>query len=405
MTEATESAETSREGRGSGWSQFARALQQASTWVEELEICSDPIIRAQGLRYVGRCAIAALHHEVEYADPRFPKWFRCIDQVSNWGGPNVDNEYLSAAIDPTLTYRVHADLSHSAGIVLQTIKGIWHQPDGFSVLDDWSNNDLKTNDDGTLDIVLGGSRPHDGNWLPIHPEADRLWLRQYGVKWDEDSTSGFSISCIDSDGPLTPAQPEPAKIDDQIAHAAEWALSAVKHWPEALLKRSEALPTNHLPTPRTSPQGSSNIRYGLTLLDLTPSQGLYLEFEPPTARYWSIQLYDFPWWESLDARESFTTLNCDQIEVDDDGRVRLVIAENDPGVKNWIDSSTAPKALVIYRCVWAENVPDISNRVVELSDIDGCLPPGYPRISHEERRSLLTSRRRSADRWMNNTAL
>src|SRR4051794_21063984 len=76
------------------WDRFADELRSAAQWVEELEISADPVIRAQGARYVGRAAIAALYHEVEFADPLFPQWFRCIDQVNNWGGPNVDNEYL-----------------------------------------------------------------------------------------------------------------------------------------------------------------------------------------------------------------------------------------------------------------------------------------------------------------------
>lgn len=392
-------------GESFGWDKFGNALRSASEWVESLPSCSDPVVLAQGMRYIGRAAIAALHHEVENVDPYFPKWFRCIDQVSNWGGPNVDNEYLSAAVDPKLGYHIHGDLTNSGGILLQTIRGIWHQPSEFSILDDWSIDDFTLNSDGTIDLYLGGERRTEGNWFPLHPDAERLWLRQYGTQWDVHRPGGFSITRLDDGDQLTPGPPSPEDMIRRIERAADWMGAAVKHWPESLEKRRTSLPTNFLPTPQVSSQGASSIRYGLTLLDLAADQGLYIEFEPPEADYWSLQLYDFPWWESLDARDSSTSLNCDQIRVDDDGKVRLVVSESDPGIVNWLDSRTAPKALLIYRCVWATKVPETDSEVVDLRDLGQRLPAQYPRVSAEARSELLRARRRAADRWINGTAL
>jgi len=388
-----------------GWLAFADQLREASDWVEALPSSSDPIVRAQGIRYIGRVAIAALQHEVEYADPYFPKWFRCIDQVSNWGGPNVDNEYLSARVDPALQYHVHGDLSKSGGILLQTIQGIWHQPEDFLLLDDWSMEDFTPNSDGTIDIYFGGEPRSDVNWFRLDARAERLWLRQYGTQWEVQRTGRFSITCLSDSGPLTPEAPDPVDMTHRIERAADWMAGAVRHWPSSLEKRRETMAKNFMPTPQSNPQGGANIRYGLTLLELSADQGLYLEFEPPEADYWSLQLYDFPWWESLDARESTTSLNFDQIQVDDDGKVRLVVSETDPGVANWLDSSTAPKALVMYRCVWARKVPAVFSAVVDIRDLGRRLPADYPRVSAADRRELLHSRRRFADRWINGTVL
>ncbi len=324
----------------SSWDRFADGLRASARWIEEHEVSVDPVIRAQGVRYVGRAAIAALHHEVEYADPLFPQWFRCIDQVNNWGGPNVDNEYLSAAVDPSHAYHVHADLSRSAGLLLQSIRGIWHLPEGFAVLDDWSIDDFKLNDDGTLDLYLGGPERSDVNWFPLHPEAERLWVRQYGTAWDEHRVGGFSITRID-DGPLTPAVLTNEKIAEQVDNAAEWLAGAVRHWPSSLLNRAHPLPVNSLPKPFVSSQGSAQISYAFTRLDLEGPQGLAIELDEPDARYWSFQLYSFPWWESLDARNGLTSLNHDQLVADPDGRVRVVVSVEDPGCAT--GSTAAPR--------------------------------------------------------------
>lgn len=390
----------------SAWDRFAEELRASARWVDALDICADPVIRAQGARYVGRMAIAALHHEVEFADPLFPQWFRCIDQVNNWGGPNVDNEYLSAAVDPSCTYRVHADLSRSAGLLLQSIRGIWHLPEkGFAVLDDWSIDDFEVNGDGTFELYLGGPQRSDVNWAPLHPEAERLWLRQYGTAWDEHSVGGFSITRIDEGGPLTPPVLTDEQIADQVGKAADWLGGAVRHWPQSLLDRSQPLSVNRLPKPFVSSQGSAQISYALSRLDLDRSQAMVLEFEEPDARYWSLQLYSYPWWESLDARNGLTSLNHDQLTADPDGKVRVVVSVADPGVRNWIDCSTSPQALLMMRCVWAKDpVAPISRLLTldELSEVDASHYGG--RVQPVQRREQLVTRRRDADRWMRGAA-
>lgn len=385
----------------SSWERFADELRASARWVEELEVSADPVVRAQGARYVGRAAIAALHHEVEFADPLFPQWFRCIDQTNNWGGPNVDNEYLSAAVDPSHAYHVHADVSRSAGLLLQSIRGIWHLPDqGFAVLDDWSSDDFKINDDGTLDLYFGGPERSDENWFPLHPEAERLWLRQYGTAWDEHRVGGFSITRID-DGPLTPAVLTDEVIAKHVDNAADWLAGAVRHWPSVLLDRPKPLTVNRLAEPFTSNQGSAQISYALSRLDLDDAQCLVMELDEPDARYWSLQLYSFPWWESLDARNGLTSLNHDQLVADPDGRIRVVASVKDPGVRNWLDCSTSPQALLMMRCVWAKNPISPTSSLVALDDLTDGDPSLYGgRIDADQRRDQLDARSRDADRWI-----
>lgn len=378
------------------WRQFGNTLADAADWVEQREMCQHPVVHAQGQRYVGRMAIAALKHQVEYADPLFPHMFRGIDMVNNWGGPNVDNEYLGAAIDPSRTYLLRGDVSGGARFLLQTIKEVWHLPENFAVLDDVSDEVFEPEEDGSIEIFLGGER-QGRNWMPLHPEADRLWIRHYVTDWNADRPRSFTITRIDG-APLTPAILQPAELAAQIDRASAWLEGAVKFWTIAIEEKFKNAELNVLPTPYVRPTGSENIRYGIGFLDLEPEQCLLVEFAVPDSDYWSVQLYDVPWFEAPEHRDSLTSLNLDQLHVDADGIVRIAISDRDPGVRNWLDSSAVPNAMIMYRCVWARSVPDVSCTVVDTDQVRTLVPSAQ--VTEAERMEQLATRRRGAAKWV-----
>ena len=55
--------------------------------------------RADGYRHLSRLAVMALQSYLEFGDADFPAFHRYDDDAVQWGGPNVDNQYLRARID------------------------------------------------------------------------------------------------------------------------------------------------------------------------------------------------------------------------------------------------------------------------------------------------------------------
>ena len=102
--------------------------------------------------------------------------------------------------------------------------------------------------------------------------------------------------------------------------------------PAARDRRQPAAP------PGAVPGGAADILYGGGWWKLGADDCLLVECEPPAARYWSFQLYSTPWFESLDMANRLVSLNCDQMQIDADGRFRLVVAGSDPGIANWLDT-------------------------------------------------------------------
>ena len=71
-----------------------------------------------------------------------------------------------------------------------------------------------------------------------------------------------------------------------------------------------------------------------------------LEFEIPRATYWGLQVGDL-WWQAADYVDHQSSLNGYQVEADPDGRARIVVGADDPGVANWLDTTGLSRGVAL----------------------------------------------------------
>jgi len=116
-----------------------------------------------------------------------------------------------------------------------------------------------------------------------------------------------------------------------------------------------------------------------------------IECDVPDARYWAFQLCD-AWFRTFDYATRQTSLNGAQMHVDPDGRFRVVIAHDDPGVPNWLDACGHPEGMIQYRFVWARSRPQPTLKRVPLAELRRALPAGHPSVGPVERRRALVAR-------------
>ena len=121
---------------------------------------------------------------------------------------------------------------------------------------------------------------------------------------------------------------------------------------------------------------------------LAPDEALVVEVEPPQGLYWSYSIGN-PWWETIDYARHQSSLNGHQAVVDDDGMLRVVIAHEDPGVANWLDTAGHSEGPVILRCVRTETAPVPTTRVVPFADVAAALPASTRRVTAEERAAAM----------------
>ena len=118
-----------------------------------------------------------------------------------------------------------------------------------------------------------------------------------------------------------------------------------------------------------------------------------LDFDVPDARYWSLQLYKMAWFTPLDIGRT-SSLNHAQTAIGpDDGRVQVVVAHDDPGVPNWLDTEGRREGLVNLRHFWGDVLPTPVPTVVKAADVRDALPAGTPTVTPEERAATVQSRR------------
>jgi hypothetical protein len=81
--------------------------------------------------------------------------------------------------------------------------------------------------------------------------------------------------------------------------------------------------------------------------------------------------------------------------LDPDGVFRTVIAHEDPGIANWLDTSGHEQGSIAARFLRAESAPIPRLRAVPLAALGEELPPETTQIGPATRREILASRRRA----------
>lgn len=331
-------------------------------------------------RHVARQLVMALQGHLEHGDPAHPTFHRYEEPWVQWGGPNPDNVYLRAPIDPAATYRVWADVTGVRELIVSLVEGDMHLG-AFGVWSEHTLADLNVVD-GRLELWVSPDE-HEGNWLRTEPGATQLLIRQYQVDWEADRIATFHIENVDT---VDPPGPPPA---DAVDKAVAWVEASLTFWRDYMEGARAAMPHNAFGPPTTPPGGAPNIAYGGGWWELGPDEALVVTHEVPDADYWGWTVHHRWRMDSGDFADRLTSTNAAQAHVDD-GRVRLVLAHEDPGTANWIDTQAEPEGLLVYRYVGTRTRPVPEAEVVRLADLD------LPReVTPEARREQLARRRRA----------
>ncbi len=376
------------------WRDYCERIRAAGERIAGEGFPADPRLRAEGYRYVRRLENLAHLIYVEFASTARPMLFRYGDDVTPFGATNTDNNYYRAMVDPAGTYRI-------AGNVAGVKELLFSVQDGefvfgkVAVLAEASLGDLEIGDDGDLELYLGGPR-RDNNWLPLPEDSVYINVREFVADWERDALAVLHIERLDLAAP--PQNLSPAFMLEALDNAARWVEASVDIWHTYAEGARAAMPVNALSPPRTAEGGAVNMLHGACQWQLAPGRVLLAEFDRPEVTYWSIQAYVLDWMQPQDFVNRVTSLNDRQLRVDDDGKIRVVLAHEDPGVHNWLDTSQLANGLLSYRYVRATAAPAPTTTLLDIADLRAHLPASTPVFSPDERRGQVAARRRGIAR-------
>jgi hypothetical protein len=376
---------------GRAWSHLLDGLRRASEVVLSDDIPRNAADMAAGFRHLlvllGVGLDNALRTESGAVLAIKPSG---VDAIYKWGMDCPDCIYAGAGLRGGETYRLWGNRGTARYVGLQSMAGM---ASSANVLLD----DLDLGPDGEVDLILSAD-PHEGNWLPIAENATTLVIRHFFYDWDTEVASSLSIERIDGaagartgeKAPARPADDPRAVVARQLIALGDFVVANLEFFLQ--FSRPETPNTFLPPLDGTAMGAAAENRPVIGSWELAPDEALLVEVEPPQGLYWSYSLGN-PWWETIDYGAHQSSLNGFQASADDDGILRAVIAHEDPGIANWLDTAGHSAGPVILRCVRTETAPVPATHVVKFADLGSAVPDGTRRVTTDERREILDARR------------
>lgn len=353
------------------------------------------------------CFAAAVQCYLNYvsADIDYPDFAPAYDMSINLAAPVPDYRYKATLIEGSGVYRISGFRGTSRFVDLTVFTSLFSLGKTGRVASRVSLDDLTLAADGQFSFILSATRPegHDGDWHALDPEAIRLQVRHACYDWFGEVDARIAIERLDR--PARKPRVDPAKLADRLSQIARWTENSVRFGIDHVARQAAKGIVNRLEYIDWGAVGGFDPRiqtYYEGLFDLAPDEALILETTiPEQARYWSFLLSD-PLFATIDWMNCQSSLNGHQARIDGDGRCRMVVAREDPGVPNWLDTGGYARGVIQVRWNECSTQPLPSAMKVSLSALRDHLPADTPHVTPAERDAALRRRRAGAQmrsRW------
>ena len=355
---------------GESWNEFCDSLKAAGAALRFPGAPQDPFNQAEGYRYLSRLARAGLTAFIEHADPNAPVMHRVVNETTKLGADNPDNFYLTAALNGNYEYKITGRRNSIAYLSFGTQSGNYGEGGGLPPTGHIEAEQIELDENGCFELILS-CNPQSGNWLPMKPETGTLVVRQTFLDRETETPAELNIArinCPDDDrrpSPLTPAE-----LDEGLKKAGALVMGApllFAKWARDFKRHSNELPRFD-PQVSLAAGGDPNIAYYHSHWAIAQDEALLIEVMPPECEYWNFQLNNY-WMESLDYRHHRIHTNKHLARYEDDGSVRLIVAHEDPGLPNWLETAGHTSGTMCFRWVRAGEHPQPQTRLVEMSSL------------------------------------
>jgi hypothetical protein len=319
-------------------------------------------------------------------DGEFPVFLPALGQVLNVGQPNADTVYRTARIAPGGSYRIRG----RRGTLC--IANIGEVAKGVRTYHDF--NSLHVDADDRFDVLLSQTRPegYSGDWWPLAPTTNRLMMRLVSSDWGKERDPSFSIERVDK--PMGRPRRTAADLEEKLralpAGTDNLALLFVDHVEQ--LRQQGYI--NRLRTLDISQAGGLVGQfYYEGAYELADDEALIVETKVPARCGYRSLILTNEIYETTDWYNNHSSLNGTQAPADNDGVLRIVVAAQDPGVLNWLDTAGHAKGLIQGRWTDCDSQPIPTVQKLALQDVRKSLPVETKTITPEQREQIIRERR------------
>ena len=366
---------------------FSQPLTDAIAEAERL-VAAAPHIETEadlleGLQYLAGCVAACTHLAFDY-DRDHPFLLSGTGPFTKMGLDNPDTLYFGA--------RVHAGHEYIVTGRRGTTTDLSFQLLGGEYTDTSVPGSETAFDDRELDIAEDGSF----EWRVRPSGSAQLVIREVYGDWSQQRGT-VAIARADTAGTAPPPLTREI-IEKRYATAGKQLVNRVKTWLQFPQWFYLNIEVNTMVAPRLTPGGLATQYSSAGHFDLTGDQALVITLPVTDAPYLGFQLGSM-WYISLDYINHQTSLNGSQAQADPDGKIRIVVAEKNPGVTNWVETLGHRRGFLQFR--WqrvSRQLTEADGPTVELVDFDAVLGslPFYDgnKISDEDWRARIAQRQK-----------
>jgi hypothetical protein len=356
------------------------AIAEAERLVREAPLIETEADLLEGLQYLAGCIAACTHLAFDY-DRDHPFLHSGTGPFTKMGLDNPDTLYFGTRVQTGHEYVVKGTRGTTTDLSFQLLGGEY--------TDDNVPDSETAFDDRQLDIGADG----EFEWRFTPKTNAQLVIREVYNDWSA-RRGKVAIARTDTAGTAPPALTRDL-VDKRFAVAGKQLVQRVKTWLQFPQWFYMNIPVNTMVAPRLTPGGLATQYSSAGHFELNPDQALVITLPVTDAPYLGFQLGSL-WYISLDYINHQTSLNGTQAQADPDGKIRIVVADRNPGVTNWVETLGHRKGFLQFR--WqrvSRELTEADGPTVELVGVDDVAA----------RLPFYESNRITADEWRARIAL
>ncbi len=314
------------------------------------------------------------------SDPAYPRMREMFTPDRKFFGDNPDGLYYDTPISPDHEYVIRGKMKGAVYVSITIEAGMANGGMSTETLAVLNDEHFDVGPDGSFELWLGGPKRARG-WLALPEGATRVTTRHYF----EDKISAAINPAKNPEWTierLSAAPTRPYPSDDSIAAGINRVSQFVR---ARTLGRPPfgqggtppsfvSFQPNQFPAPAKPDNlgwAAADAHYCMAPYFVGEGQALIITGRWPTCRAANLVLWN-RFMQAYDYSNVQASLNRAQTNLKADGSFRIVIAHENPGVPNWINTQGQLFGLAFWRFMLAEgDVAAPVAELVELSDLKG----------------------------------
>ena len=322
-----------------------------------------------------------LAHAMEawlHADPARPVFKRWHTPEKKLLGDNPDSIYYDAAVSADHSYRIRGNIDGATytSFTVEVARGEAASGKLGAVIND---REFDIADDGSFEIIASVKKPKGAaNWLPLAENAISITTRHYYETVDNVSADRLKhipilIENINHPGPAPRLSED--DIAGRIMRVAHWLNATVfapshmrsPHWVSRV--KNEFAPLKVDDSNQSIGYAAKDNTYAMTWFDLAPDEALIIRGRWPKCRFANVVLQNM-FMQTLDYIGRNISLNRAQAVTDDDGNFEMIVAHQNPGRDNWLDTEGRRHGVIFCRFQLVEgDLQSLDTELVKLSSL------------------------------------